>query len=239
MEINSQVAAGTQIRMETTLHRQLKELYGATAADREVAVDGYRIDAVVGDRLVEVQAASLAAIRRKVRVLLERHDVLVVKPLAAQKLLITRQRLGGRVKSTRRSPRHETVYDLFAELVHFTDVFPHPRLTLHVLLTEQEEHRVPRKRRRWRGPDFRVADRRLVAVLCRHEFRTADDLLELLPGALPAEFTTADLARELEIPRWLAQKMAFCLRKTAAIGAAGKSGNAWLYRRVRGAARAA
>lgn len=225
--------------METTLHRQLKELYGATAADREVDVDGYRIDAVADGRLIEVQAASLAAIRCKVRALVQRHDVVVVKPLAARKLLITRRRKGGPVQSTRQSPRHETVYDVFSELVHFVEVFPHPRLTLHVLLTEQEEYRLPRQRRWRRAPKFRVEDRRLTSVVGRHELRSTADLLQLLPAALPDRFTTADIARELAIPRWLAQKMAYCLRQTQSLTAVGKSGRSWLYERIDVQARAA
>ena len=42
--------------------------------------------------------------------------------------------------------------DLFEELVHFTRVFPHPRLTLEVVLVEIEEWRYPGhgRRRRWR-----------------------------------------------------------------------------------------
>jgi hypothetical protein len=225
--------------METTLHRQLKELYAADDERREVSIDGYRIDAVAGGQLIEVQSAPLAAIRRKVRHLLERHDVLVVKPLAAHKLLITRKRKGGPVQSTRRSPRHETVYDLFAELVHFVEVFPHPRLTLHVLLTEQEEYRLPKKQRWRRGPKFRVEDRRLADVVGRHELRTTADLLQLLPASLPTQFTTADIARELAIPRWLAQKMAYCLRQTQSVTAVGKAGHAWLYERLDAVARAA
>jgi hypothetical protein len=225
--------------METTLHRQLKELYAADDERREVSIDGYRIDAVAGGRLIEVQSAPLAAIRRKVRHLLERHDVLVVKPLAAHKLLITRKRTGGPVQSTRRSPRHETVYDLFAELVHFVEVFPHPRLTLHVLLTEQEEYRLPKKQRWRRGPKFRVEDRRLAAVVGRHELRTTADLLQLLPPSLPAQFTTADIARELAIPRWLAQKMAYCLRQTQSMTTVGKAARAWLYERSDASPRAA
>jgi hypothetical protein len=218
--------------METTLHRQLKELYADDPDQREVAVDGFRIDVVRGKELVEVQSASLSAIRDKVRVLLDDYRVLVVKPLAASKVLVKRKRKGGRVVSTRRSPRRETVYDLFLELVHFVGVFPHPKLTLHVLLTEQEEYRLPRKPRRWRGKDYRVEDRRLVAVRERYEFRTAGDLLSLLPTTLPDAFTTADIAHETDIPRWLAQKMAYCLRKTDAVNVVGKTGNSLLYGRA-------
>ncbi|REK21050.1 MAG: hypothetical protein DWQ45_03205 [Planctomycetota bacterium] len=215
--------------METTLHRQLKERYAAEEERREVTVDGFRIDAVVDDRLVEVQSASLSAIRDKIRDLVQRHDVLVVKPLAARKLLVKYKRRGGKVASRRYSPKSESVYDLFLELVHFVPLFPHPRLTLQVLLTEQEEHRVPRRRRRWNGPDFRVQDRALLDVVEEFEFRTAADLCELLPPGLPAEFTTADVARQTKIPRWLAQKMAYCLRKTGAAEVVGKQGNSIVY----------
>jgi len=47
---------------------------------------------------------------------------------------------------------------------------------------------------------------------------------------LPAAFTTADIARLASIPRWLAQKMAYCLREGKMIELIGKRGRANLYR---------
>lgn len=218
--------------METTLHRQLKEFYCGEARLREVTVGGYRIDAVVEGRLIEIQSASLAALRRKVRALLTDYAVVVVKPLAAHKTIFRRDRKNGPVTSQRVSPRHETLLDVFQELVHFVEVFPHPRLTLEVLLTEQEEERIRKARRRRRGKDYRVADRRLAGIHSRHVLQTAADLGNLLPGGLADPFTTADIARAASIPRWLAQKMAYCLRRTGAIANCGKRGNAMLYSRT-------
>lgn len=220
--------------METTLHRQLKELFAADPACREVQVDGFRIDAVDGDRLIEIQAASLGAIRDKVRTLLETHDVHVVKPLAARKYLIRRDRKQGRVVSSRYSPARQSIFHLFEDLVHFVGVFPHPRLSLEAVLTEQEEHRLPPRqrtgrRRRRRGRDYRVDDRLLVEVGERTVFKTAADLVSVLPDDLPSPFTTADVAASAGVPRWLAQKLAYCLRQTAAVDVLGKRGNAVLY----------
>jgi hypothetical protein len=215
--------------METTLHRQLKAVYCDDPDGREVVVDGYRIDAIVGGELIEVQQAGLAAIRDKVRDLLASHRVRVVKPLPARKVLIRRKRRGGRVQSTRVSPKHATQYDLFDELVHFVTVFPHPRLTVEVLLTEQEEHRVNARKRRWRDKGYRVEDRQLVAITDRLSLRTLADLKGLLPADLPQPFSTADIAQQAGIPRWLAQKAAYCLRKTGAVRLDGKSGNTLLY----------
>jgi hypothetical protein len=218
--------------METSLHRQLKALYCTGAARQEVRVDGFRIDAVDRGRLIEIQQASLGSLRDKVRTLLCSHDVTVVKPLAARKLLVRRKRAGGAVLSSRYSPRRETILDLFSDLVHFVGVFPHPRLTLEVVFTLQEEHRAPSRKRRWRGPDFRVLDRLLVGIEGRLTLKHSHDLARLLPPGLGEVFSTEEIARQAPMPRWLAQKMAYCLRKTGAVDIAGKRGNALLYQRT-------
>jgi hypothetical protein len=77
-----------------------------------------------------------------------------------------------------------------------------------------------------------VCDRALTAVIECRSLCTTADLIALLPPELPAEFTTADLARTGSIPRWLAQRAAYCLRQTKAAEVAGKQGNAWVYRLV-------
>ena len=215
--------------METSLHRQLKSYYAPNADCEEITLGSYRIDAVDGDRLIEIQHGSLGAIRDKVKCLLEEHDVHVVKPIALRKYLIKRQKKNGETISARFSPRRGSVFDLFDDMVHFTNVFPHPRLTLEVAMTIQEEHRVARKPRSWRGKDYRVQDRVLRSVEEQIELNTATDLLKLIPGKLPSPFHTKDLATAAGIQRWLAQKMAYCLRNTGAIVLAGKEKNALLY----------
>jgi hypothetical protein len=215
--------------MESTLHRQLKALYGGSSGEQEARIDGFLIDAVVKGRLIEIQRASLSAIRTKIASLLERHRVTVVKPLAARTFIVRRDRRGGAVISSRYSPLRRSLLTVFEELVHFVGVFPHPRLALEIVLIEQEEHRVTRRRRRFNGPDFLVEDRVLRAIVSKHRFRTAADLAALLPASLPPLFHSADLAQHAGIPRWLAQKMAYCLRKVDGIEVVGKSGNSVLY----------
>ena len=218
--------------METSLHRQLKALYENATSETEAWVGEFRIDVIDHEhpRLIEIQSAALAALRSKTRQLLaDGHHVWIVKPLAARKYLITRDKAGVEIISQRWSPTRETLFTLFLELVHFVEVFPHPQLTLEVLLTIQEEQRISKPAKRWKGKTYRVVDRLLRSVEQRHELRTIKDLQKLLPDTLPAAFTTDDLAKCAKIPRWLAQKVAYCLRKTGAIQAAGKLGNAWLY----------
>ena len=61
--------------METSLHQQLKARYADDAARIEVKLGRFRIDAVVGDELIEIQHGSLAAIRDKIQTLVNDHDV--------------------------------------------------------------------------------------------------------------------------------------------------------------------
>ena len=219
--------------METTLHRQLKQHYATNDALLEQRIGRYRIDVVRGKQLIEIQLASLSAIRDKIATLLKDHRVLVVKPIIAGKYLVKRRRAGGRVDSRRRSPKQRTLLDLFEELVHFTRVFPHRRLTLEVPLVEIEEWRYPgHGRRRWRRDnDFQVEDQRLLEILAVHRFSSAGDLCRLLPPSLPQPFHTAHIAAGLGVERWIAQRAAYCLRQTGAIQSVGKLRGAWLYER--------
>ena len=224
--------------METSLHRQLKAHYAVDPSQQEVAYQGYRIDAVQDGKLIEIQHGSLAAIRDKIAELLQNHRVVVVKPIIARKQLIKLDRRSGEVVDRRLSPKRGQLLDLFDELVYFTQVFPHKRLTLEVVLVEIEELRYPGhgRRRRRRENDFQIEDQRLLQIVETHKFRTLSDLRELLPPGLPATFHTGDLAASLEVHRDIAQRIAYCLRETGAIHPVGKQGNALLYRRRRRAA---
>jgi hypothetical protein len=221
--------------MEYSLHRQLKEHYARRGAKFEVPVGRYRIDVVNGRKLIEIQHGSLAAIRDKIRALVAEHDVLVVKPLVMRKRLIGLSGPAGRVVSERWSPKRGRFADLFHELLYFTRAFPHKRLTIEVPLVEIEEVRYPGhgRRRRWRRNDFQVEDQRLVQVVESRRLHIPDDLWRLLPSRIRTPFDTSQLSKSADVPRWIAQRIAYCLREMGAVDVVGKKGNAWLYRAKR------
>jgi hypothetical protein len=218
--------------METSLHRSLKSLYAGAAARTEVRLDGFRIDAVVGRQLIEIQHGSLAAIRDKARRLAETHQLLIVKPIVARKVIVR-----GEAGAERRrlSPKRGRLLDIFDELVYFTRVFPRRGLALEIVLVEVEELREPGhgRRRRWRRNDHVVVDQRLTAVIETRRLTTAADLLRLTTDGLPAIFHTGDLAAKLDVRRHVAQRIAYCLREMGATEVVGKQGNAWLYAAAR------
>ncbi len=219
--------------METSLHRELKDVYADKGAQIEVPLGRYRIDVVCDGQLIEIQHGSLCAIRDKVRDLLRDHRVLVVKPIIVRKRLVKQDAKGGRVISRRLSPKRGRDIDLFHELIYFTRVFPHRNLCIETPLIEVEEWRYPGhgRRRRRRGTDHVVEDQKLVALHRVLRFRSAGDLMQIIPDDLPSPFHTAHLVESLNIQRWAARRIAYCLRKTGAAEQVGKQGNAPLYQR--------
>jgi len=69
----------------------------------------------------------------------------------------------------------------------------------------------------------------LLEVIEVHRFRRAADLCRLLPQGLPRPFHTGQLAAGLGVERWIAQRMAYCLRHMGAVKVVGKQRGAWLY----------
>ena len=217
--------------METSLHRQLKALYAEDESQTEVRLGSFRIDAIADGELIEIQHGSLAAIRRKIARLVQKHRVRVVKPIVARKYLIKQDKRGGKVLSRRRSPKVGTPLSLFDELVYFTGVFPHERLVLELVLVDVEEWRYPGhgRRRRRRDRDHQVEDQKLLEVHETVTLRTAADLRRLLGVRLPKQFHTGQLAEKLGVQRWIAQRIAYCLRHAGTIRQVGKQGNALVY----------
>lgn len=218
--------------METSLHQELKGRFGTgTGGREEVALGGYRIDAVAGDgELFEVQSGALGPLREKLGRLLPGSRVRVVKPVAVARRVVRRARRDGADLSTRYSPKRGAVVDVFDDLTGLAKVFPHPNLGIDVLAVEVDEVRVSRTR--W--PGYAVVDRRLHKVVAAVPLRVAADLWGLLPATPDGRFTTRDLAELLARPLDFAQRVAYCLRHAGAVDAVGKAGNRRVYLRNEG-----
>ena len=215
---------------EKPLHASLKRWYSRTGDRVEVPVDGFVIDLVRENLLIEVQTRGFSSMKRKIRTLLDLgHHVRIVHPIPVDKWIV-KVDADGTILSRRRSPRHGSATDIFAELVSFPDLLAHPRMEIDVILTNEEEYRRHRPNRSWRRKGWTVEERRLIDVVDTLLISNADDLAALMPTGLPDPFTTADLAKELGRPRRAAQQMAYCLRMADVIVAVGKKGNAVEYR---------
>jgi hypothetical protein len=216
---------------EKPLHAALKSWYALDGDAVESPVEGFVIDLVRDDVLIEIQTSGFSAMKRKLGLLLTSHAVRVVYPVAAEKWIVKRDQT-GREGARRKSPKHGAGVDVFAELVAFPELISHPNFSLEVLLICEEEVRRFREGRAWRRKGWVIEERRLVAILERLTFDSPETLASLLPSELRTRFTTADLARALGRSRRLAQQMTYCLGNVGAIEIAGKLGNSTLYARA-------
>jgi hypothetical protein len=216
---------------EGALHAQLKEWYREPGDRIEEVVDGFVVDLVRGDVLIEIQTGSFAPLRRKLELLSRRHRVRLVAPVPLVRRII---RVGddGEMLSARRSPRRGRVEEVFERLVSIPALLRRPHFELELILIHQEELRVYRQGQAFRRHGWVVAGRRLVSVEQCIRVATPADAARLLPDELPDLFDTAQIAEAAAIERRLAQQMTYCLRAMGALEVEGKRGNALVHRRA-------
>ena len=198
-----------------------------------LAIETRQLNKVYGSGRTEVVAlrqATLQVPKGKVVALLGLgRQVRIVFPIPVEKWIV-KVDADGVVLSRRRSPRHGSPIDVFAELVSFPELISHPNLELEVVLINEEEYRYETPGRSWRRHGWSILERRLLEVVETLPLGQLEHLTALLPAGLPELFTTADLAAALGHPRRVAQQMAYCLRKAGAIVAVGRLSQAVIYR---------
>jgi hypothetical protein len=230
-DLNKSKTNGIGTLQETSLHASLKEWYLQPGDRLEVMVEGFIIDIVRGEILIEIQTRNFSAIKRKLQYLVDKYPLRLVYPISKERWLINSTGdPNGEIKR-RKSPHRAEMVDLFIELVRLPDLVTHENFSLEALLIQEEVLRRKVGRGSWRRKGWSVFDRRLLGVIDRQVFASPADYSTLLPTKLPQAFTSADLAKALGKPRYLAQKMAYCLRKMGVITIAGKERNAMIYSR--------
>ena len=214
---------------ERSLHRALKALYAAPGSLSEQLIDGYVVDVLIGQRIIEIHTGGFSRLKQKLARLLEGHALTLVHPIAQDRFIIKQGADGATTR--RKSPKHGSVFSIFSGLTSIPTLIAHPNFTLEAVITVEEEVRVPNPRRNRRRGGWTAIDRRLVEVLETHRIESMGDLFAPLDTHLPEEFTTVDLASAMQAPRRLGQQAAFCLREAGVVAICGKAGNALRYRR--------
>lgn len=214
---------------ESSLHASLKDWYARSGDHQEIAVDGYLVDIVQGDLLIEIQTTNFGALKDKLNYLLESHKVLVVYPVAVERWI---QRISDKNKplQRRKSPKKGRVEDVFSELLRIPALANTPNFSLEVVFTREEIIWCNDGQGSWRRGRWSVKDRILLEVLGIERFNSVEDYLRILPADLPASFTNRDLAERLGIRQRLAQQITYCFRRMGLIEVTGKSGRFLLFK---------
>lgn len=216
---------------EQPLHAALKRWYAGDDGAMEVSLDGYIVDVVRDDLLIEIQTGNFSSIKRKLYDLTGSHTVVLAFPIPQETWLVKRAEDGVSELERRKSPKRGTLLELYPELVSFPDLLQRETFSLEVVFTREEEVRHRDARRGWRRHGWVIDERRLLDVVTCRRFDHPSDFAGVLPGVLPERFTTSDLAKALGRSRRLAQKMAYCLREMGVIVDVGRRQRSILYER--------
>jgi hypothetical protein len=220
--------SGIGLLNEKPLHASLKKWYAQPGDRFEVPVDGYVIDIVRDDLLLEIQTGNFASIRPKLENLARSHQIRLIYPIAQEKWIVRLAKDERQAVTRRKSPKRGRVEDLFWEIVRIPQLLSNCNFSLEVLMTREEEVRRYEGRRKWRRRGWVIEERRLLEVVGRKVFEEPASWLALLPhGSQP--FTSKDLAAAIGIRLKLAQKMAYSLRKARLLRSTGRRGRADLY----------
>ena len=231
-EENSFPSGGFNTLNEKPLHAAIKQWYAGPDDRVEVKLDGYFIDVIHDDLLIEIQTGSFSAIKRKLYDLCERYPVRLVYPIAVEKWIVYLPKEGEKKERRRKSPGRRGVEYLFRELIYLPHLLKHENFSVEVLLIQEEEvRRSEGQRTRWHK-GWVKEERRLISVLGRKEFKTPADLANLIPASLPEVFTIKELSKELRQPDWLARRMIYCLKAVGVLEPAGKRSRSNLYKRL-------
>jgi len=215
---------------EKHLHAILKERYAQPGDRFEVLVEGFVVDIVRGNLLIEIQTRNFASIKRKVHALAANHMLRLVYPIAREKWISRLARnSSGDVISRRRSPKRGELIQIFGELVSFPGLMANPNFSIEVLYIREEEVRCYDGKRGWRRSGWVTKERRLLDVIDREVLDQPKDFLRFISPDLIEPWTTEDLSHMIGRPRWFAQKIVYCLREMGVANVVGKKRNSILY----------
>ena len=213
---------------EKSLHAELIAHLAQPGDILEAEINRFRIDILRGDQIIEVQTRGLGKLKKKLAAVADDYQILVIYPIYQTKHIhkIDHQ---GKTLSLRRSPKKGKLIEVFNELVNAPDLISHPNVSLSVIMIEGEELWLDDGEGSWRRNKWSISDRKLLAVLNQYTLNQPADLLDLLPKALPAQFTNKDLSKTLRVSPRLAGKISYTLRKVDLIQITGKQGRANLF----------
>jgi len=214
---------------EKSLHAELKSWFKMPGDKVETTIDGYIIDIVRGELLIEIQTQNFSSIRKKLEFLLKSHRVRLIYPIIQKKWIICLDQNSAHLTKRRLSPKHNSFANLFEELVWIPNIILNPNLTIEALVVHVEELRFNDGKGSWRRKGWSIVDRKLVNIVDQKRFHDPEDFLTLIPKSLKMPFTNLELSKALQKPIGLARKMTYCLRKIDILKVIGKKGKAFLF----------
>ncbi|MGC9366284.1 MAG: hypothetical protein ACP5FK_04500 [bacterium] len=214
---------------EKSLHAELKNWIAEQDDLQEVKIDGYVVDLVRDQKMIEIQTSNFSSFKKKIKKLAEKYEIEIVYPIPKIKWIVKLSSDLTTKINRRKSPKRGDIYNLFDVLVNFPRMLNKENVKLRVLLVREEELRCYDPQKAWRKRHWVTVERKLLQVDEQYFFNKPEELYRLIPDNLPGNFTTTDLSSCLNRSMRLSQKIAYCFKKMDLIQVVGKQGNSLVY----------
>ena len=215
---------------EKTVHAVLKRFYEPDPEHQEIPVENFVADILRDGEIIEIQTRGFNKLRRKLDTFLKYYPVTIVYPIIHTKWLYWINEETGEITQKRKSPKKGNPYLAFKELYTIRNFLQDPNFHVRLVLMDMEEYRILNgwsKDKKRGGERF---DRLPLRLEDEVVLDSARDYLQLLPLELAEEFTSADFAKLVKIPRQLAGTVLLVLWQLGLVERVGKVGNRYLYR---------
>ena len=191
--LHNDVTSGFSTYNEKRLHMILKRLISSNEEHYEQKVGNFVADVFDGERIYEIQTASLYPLKKKLEYYLRESEypISVIKPFIASKRLVRVEIESGEVLRCRRSPKKAGDAELFTELYKISDFLSDPRLEVVVLYVDADEYRYSDEIVRYRKRGKYDAELFPRALIEEKRFCGAHSF-EYLLDSVPNKFTAKE-----------------------------------------------
>ncbi|MBE6622867.1 MAG: hypothetical protein E7621_01550 [Ruminococcaceae bacterium] len=216
---------------ESTLHLVLKNYISANRCDQEIKYGKKYIDVFLDGKAYEVQTRNFSSLKSKLACFLPEIPVTIVYPVMREKYICWTDPETGEMTDYRKSPKKESVYNIFSELIYIKDYLRDKNLSFCVFVLASKEQKLLSGRSYDRKKYGAVRLNRIPTELFETEyFENINDFERLVPDR---DFTVKELSEFASISPSLSQKTVYCLKNAGVIIEAGQKGREKIYSKIK------
>lgn len=216
---------------EKTLHKTIKNLYEDNQAYQEIKIDGYYVDILKDNNIIEVQTKQFDKFRNKLIYLLDNYDysINVIYPVFNHKVIYYIDEHNN-VSLPKNSPKKLKYPEVFYELYKIKSLLTNDKLKITLLVLDINEYRMKSNNRK----KYVLLDRIPIKLVEEVKLFNKEDYLNLLPNNLKEIFTVKDICELTKCDNKYVSKMVNVLKYIGVIEMIGKEGKRYLYRIKKG-----
>ena len=214
---------------EGTLHLVLKNYISANPNDQEKKIGRKITDVYIDGKAYEIQTRNFGSLKEKLADFLPKMPVTVVFPVILKKRIAWIDPETGEMGKYHASPKKETLYNIFYEMVYIKDYLKEKNLSFCIFELAADETKLLSGRSYDRKKYGAVRLNRVPTQLYNtYYFEDMSSFLRLLPKE--DEVTVKSIASHAGIECELAQKMIYCLVKAGVLSYDRNEGKEKIYK---------